>query len=106
LWRCGGGAHLAKTAAGAKRAIEDARVDVGTDADVATLVRAALRAAGKDDGIVVHDPTQNASLAKQALVQLGFSSAVADTAVRAACAHVGTDVSLEDFIKEALRNCR
>jgi len=106
LWRCGGGAHLAKTAAGAKRAIEDALVHVGTDADVATLVRAALRAAGKDDDVAVHDPTQNAALAKQALVQLGFPAATAHAALRAACAHVGTDVSLEDFIKEALRNCR
>jgi len=96
--------QLGWTAAGAKRAIEDARAHVGTDADVATLVRAALRAAGRDDGPAAHDPNQNAALAKQALVQLGFPAAVADAAVRAARAHVGTDVSLEDFIKASLRS--
>ena len=64
---------------------------------------------GEEKVAAPHDPTkndQNAALAKQALVQLGFPSATADEAVRAACAHVGTDVSLEDFIKEPLRCCR
>jgi len=80
---------------------------------------------GRNEATVVHDPTRNAVLAKQALVQLGFlaavvwrqlsggsclaavaDAAVADAAVRAASAHVDTDVSLEDFIREALRNCR
>jgi len=37
---------------------------------------------------------------------LGFSVAIADEAVRVAQAHIGTEVSLEMFIKEALRNCR
>jgi len=98
--------QLGWSATGAKRAIEDARARVGTETDVATLVRAALRAAGKDDEAAVHDPTQNVALAKQALVQLGFPAAVADAAVCAASTHVDTDVSLEDFIREALRNCR
>ena len=70
------------------------------------LVRAALRAAGKDDAAAVHDPPRNAVLAKQALVQLGFPAAAADAAVGAASAHVDTEVSLEEFIREALRNCR
>jgi len=43
---------------------------------------------------------------RQALVQLGFAASIADAAVRVARAHVGRNVRLEDFIKEALRNCR
>jgi len=98
--------QLGWTVVAATRALEDIRAHVSADADVATLVRAALRMAGKEAATAVHDPTQTPALARQALVQLGFAASIADAAVRAARAHVGTDVHLEDFIKEALRNCR
>jgi len=100
--------QLGWTAVAAKRALEDVRAHVGTDADVGTLVRAALRTAGKAEAAATapHEPKELTTLAKQALVQLGFPAAIADEAVRTARAHAGTDVSLEAFIKEALRNCR
>jgi Holliday junction resolvasome RuvABC DNA-binding subunit len=48
----------------------------------------------------------NAALAKQALVQLGFSLAAAEAALTAARAHVEPNAPLELLIKEALRHCR
>jgi len=98
--------QLGWTAAAAKRALEDVCAQVGMDADVGALVRAALRTTGKNEAAAAHEPEELTALAKQALVQLGFPAVVAEEAVRAAGAHVGVDVSLEAFIKEALRNCR
>jgi len=95
--------QLGWTAAAAKRALDDVRAHVGADADAGALVRAALHVAEKHD-TVAHE-AELPALAKQALVQLGFSATIADEAVRAARAHVGTDATLEAFIKEALRNC-
>jgi len=97
--------QLGWTAAAANRALEDVRSNVGADADAGTLVRAALRVAGKHD-TAAHEAMELPALARQALVQLGFPAAIADQAARAARTHVGTDVTLEAFIKEALRNCR
>ena len=68
--------------------------------------------AGKDEARVEPETAAAQALeeltvvAKQALVQLGFPAAIANEAVRAAHAYVGTEVSLEAFIKEALRNSR
>ena len=94
----------------AKRALEEARAHVGTDADVPALVKAVLDLGrGRD----AHSPiarTETATdipkLARQALVQSGFGAAIADAAVARACARVGTDVELAALIKEALRYCR
>jgi len=43
---------------------------------------------------------------KPALVQFGFLAAIAADAVPAARAHAGAEVSLEHFLKEALRTSR
>ena len=52
------------------------------------------------------DDDDNASLAQQALRQLGFKPAIAAGAVDAALARVPADVKLVDLIREALRHCR
>jgi Holliday junction resolvasome RuvABC DNA-binding subunit len=44
-------------------------------------------------------------LAKQALVQLGYSAGIAAAAVEAACVKVGSDAALETVIREALQCC-
>jgi hypothetical protein len=96
----------------AKRAIDDARARVGTTADVVNLVRmalargragASLSAAARTDDSPCGSET--VSLAKQALVQLGFDRATAERAVSTSRAHVGTDGPLDVFIKDALRHC-
>jgi hypothetical protein len=43
--------------------------------------------------------------ARDALVGLGWKSAIASSAVDEACAHVGTDVGIDVLIREALRRC-
>jgi len=32
---------------------------------------------------------------------LGFAAAIVDETARAACVHTGTDVNIEDFVREA-----
>ena len=81
--------------AAADERVARANGHVGINADVATPVHTILPAAGEEEVAAAHDPKQNAALAKQALVQLGFPAAIADEAVRAAKAHVGTEVSVE-----------
>jgi Holliday junction resolvasome RuvABC DNA-binding subunit len=87
----------------ARRALDAALTHVGRDADVAALVQAVLamnREAAIDD-----DDASNASLAKRALVQSGYPSALAIKAVEAAQTHVGLNASLETLIMEAFRRC-
>jgi Holliday junction resolvasome RuvABC DNA-binding subunit len=43
--------------------------------------------------------------ARDALVGLGWKATIARTAVEEAISHVGSDTSLEDLIREALRRC-
>ena len=50
------------------------------------------------------DAEDPCKLAKQALVQMGYSSAIATRAVTAASAHVGAS-DLQSLIKEALQRC-
>jgi hypothetical protein len=45
------------------------------------------------------------AMAKQALVQSGYSAGVAERAVDAARAHVGTDADVATLIFEAFRRC-
>ena len=45
------------------------------------------------------------TLARAALIQLGWKPAIASAAVDAAIAHVGATVPLETLIREALRHC-
>jgi Holliday junction resolvasome RuvABC DNA-binding subunit len=80
---------------------------VGTNADVAALVQAVLALArtGQLKPVDAHEQ-DNAALARQALVQLGFSSATAAAALTAAREHVEPDAPLELLIKEALWHCR
>ncbi len=88
-------------AAGA--AVDEASAHVGSDADVGTIVKAALARGAAPRPTDEEDPVD---LARQALVQAGFSSATASQAVERAAAHVGTGVELGELIKEALRWCR
>ena len=85
----------------ARQAVIDARAGA-PEADVPTLVRMVLargRAAELIDS--AEDPCK---LAKQALVQMGYSAAIATRAVRAASAHVG-GADLQSLIKAALQRC-
>ncbi len=90
----------------ARRALEDSRAHVGTDADVQTLVKAVLaleaeRTVEDDEGEQGMD-----ALARQALVQSGFSPSVASKAVALARAGVTGSVDLATLIREALQRCR
>jgi len=96
--------QLGFKARAARAVLEEACAHVGADADIPTLVKAALdlsrRSAPREDSSI-----DVSAQAKQALVQLGYPSAVAAAAVQAACAHVGTNIALPLLIKEALRRC-
>jgi Holliday junction resolvasome RuvABC DNA-binding subunit len=69
---------------------------------VGTIVKAALARGAAPQPTDEEDPV---ALARQALVQAGFSSATATQAVERATAHVGTAVELGELIKQALRWC-
>jgi hypothetical protein len=88
-------------AAGA--AIDEVIAQASSNADVGTIVKAALARGAAPQPTNEEDTV---ALARQALVQAGFSSATATQAVERATAHVGTSVEISDFIKEALRWCR
>ncbi len=88
-------------AAGA--AIDEIIAHVGSDADVGTIVKAALARGAAPRPMEEQDPV---ALARRALVEAGFSSATATQAVERATAHVGTPIELERLLKEALRWCR
>ena len=49
--------------------------------------------------------SENAELARKALVQSGYKAAIAERAVNEACAHVDADADLVTLIKEAFRRC-
>jgi len=69
-----------------------------------TLVKAALDLGRRSEPCEDSSSDVGAE-AKQALVQLGYPSAVAAAAVQAACADVGMNIELPLLIKEALRRC-
>jgi hypothetical protein len=94
--------HLGYKARAAGAAIDAVITHVGRDADVETIVKAALARGAAPRPNDHDDPVE---LARRALVQLGFSSASATQAVERATAHVGTAVELSELIKEALRWC-
>src|SRR5690606_11197091 len=73
----------------AASAVDEVLAQVGSDADVGTIVKAALARGAASPPADDEDPIE---LARQALVQLGFSSPMAKTAVERATAHVGTAV--------------
>jgi Holliday junction resolvasome RuvABC DNA-binding subunit len=82
---------------------------VGTDADVAQLVHAALQLSRPDAPEITARATRDTvgedeltNLATQALVQLGYSRPIAINTVNAATVHVGGG-DLAALIKEALR---
>lgn len=96
----------------ARQALDAACAHVGTDATVAALVEQALALTRPDPATdlaaqtvdQVGETTMRA-MAKQALVQSGYSAGVAERAVEAACAHVGTETDLATLIAEAFRRC-
>jgi Holliday junction resolvasome RuvABC DNA-binding subunit len=101
--------QLGFKARAARAALEQATAHVGTDADVAQLVHAALQLSRPDAPEITAAATRETlgedemtKLATQALVQLGFPRPIAINAVHAASAHVGGG-DLEALIKEALR---
>jgi hypothetical protein len=87
----------------ARRALETARTHVGRDADIPELVQAVL--AMNRDAAIDDDDAGIPTLAKRALVQSGYSTAVAARAVEAALTHVGLNASVETVIMEAFRRC-
>ena len=94
--------QLGYKARAAGAAIDEVMAHVGSDAEVGTVVKAALARGSAAPSSTNEDPV---ALARQALVQLGFSSATATQAVERATAHVGTPIELAGLIKEALRWC-
>ena len=95
--------QFAYKARAAGAAIDEAIAHVGREADVGTIVKAALAHGAAPQPADTDDPVV---LARQALVQAGFSSATATQAVERATAHVGAPIELTGLIKEALRWCR
>jgi Holliday junction resolvasome RuvABC DNA-binding subunit len=96
----------------ARQALEQACAHVGTDASAVTLVEQALAMTRPDPAAdpasqtaeLVGDSAMRA-MAKQALMQSGYSAGVAERAVDAARAHVGTNADLATLIFEAFRRC-
>ena len=78
------------------------RYNVGA-LDSASLVKAVL-AHGRTRKIALDD-ADVFTLAKRAIVQLGYSAAIATPAVEATRAHVDADAGLPTVIREALRRC-
>lgn len=96
----------------ARQALDEACAHVGTDATVVALVEQALALTRPEPGSDAASQTAEAvgdsamrAMAKQALVQSGYSAGVAERAVDAARAHVGTDADLAMLIFEAFRRC-
>jgi Holliday junction resolvasome RuvABC DNA-binding subunit len=90
----------------ARRALEEARAHVGTNADVQTLVQTVLalesqRSVDDDEGEQGME-----ALARQALVQSGFSPGIASKAVASARAELAREIDLATLIREALQRCR
>jgi hypothetical protein len=97
--------QLGFKARAAKAAAEVACARVGSDADIPTIVKAALQREPRSPADAVSAAAAVQSEAKQALRQLGYRAGVADTAVARAVADVGSAVDLATLIKEALRRC-
>jgi Holliday junction resolvasome RuvABC DNA-binding subunit len=95
--------QLGFNARDAKRAIEAAWARVGSDVDIPTLVQTVLAMSREASAEPDHEDVP--TLARKALVQAGYSPAVAAKAVEAARAHVGTTAALEVLVVEALRRC-
>jgi hypothetical protein len=100
--------QLGFKARAARAAVDAACADLGTDADVSSIVKAALQrrptAEAEDHDSDRRDPVDLAD-AKQALRQLGYPRVIADAAVERARAHLGIESDLSTLIKEALRRC-
>lgn len=96
----------------AREALDAAYAHVGMDASVIALVEQALALTRPDPATdpatqtadVVGDAAMRA-MARQALVQSGYSAGAAERAVDAARAHVGTDADLATLLFEAFRRC-
>ena len=97
--------QLGMSAPAARAALEEASAHMDANAGVAQLVQVAFERSRRQ---VTESATREAvgdeamKLATQALIQLGYPSAVATSAVNAARAHVGTG-DLTTLIKEALQ---
>jgi Holliday junction resolvasome RuvABC DNA-binding subunit len=98
--------QLGFKARAARVALGAAAAHVGTDADVATLIKVVLELQ-RDGDLDSRSRTQDGLRddAAKALVQLGYTQAIATTAVHAASAHVGATDDVGTLIKEALRRC-
>jgi Holliday junction resolvasome RuvABC DNA-binding subunit len=98
--------QLGFKARAARAALNAARAHVGSDADVAMLVKAVLAQRRPDlDPSCSNAETDLRADATQALTQLGYSRPIASAAVEAASAHVGASRELATLIREALRRC-
>ena len=98
--------QLGYKGAAAKEAVERAWAALEQPADVVAIVTKALeldRAAMQPDVPVSRDDTEH--LARKALVQSGFSVAVAKRAVDVALQRVGADAELAVVLAEAFRQC-
>jgi hypothetical protein len=78
---------------------------VGAGADVSTLVQAVLARGSADADTVGEGDGDKLALAKQAVVQLGYTAAVANAAIDRARAHVDAAADLPTVIKAVLRFC-
>jgi len=95
--------QLGFKARAARQALDDVRAQVRASAEVATLVQAVLVRARTSD-----QPGRAEDVflcARQALVQLGYTSPIATAAVEAARVHVGAGAELQAVIKVALQRC-
>ncbi|HEY5944714.1 MAG TPA: HNH endonuclease signature motif containing protein [Kofleriaceae bacterium] len=94
--------QLGFKARAARTAAEAACAHVGADADVGTIVKAALQLNRHETTVA----TARIDEATQALVQAGYPRAISRAAVESASAHVGADRDLASLICEALRRCQ
>jgi hypothetical protein len=90
----------------AMKALEEVCAHVGTDADVQTLVTKVLALESQRTIEHVEDEQGIEGLARQALVQSGFSPSLARKAVASARAELASSIDLATLIREALQRCR
>jgi Holliday junction resolvasome RuvABC DNA-binding subunit len=89
----------------ATKALEQVSAHVDAGADVATLVQAVLARGSAAADTVADGEDDTLTLAKQAVIQLGYTAAVANAAIHRARAHVDAEADLPTVIKAVLRFC-
>jgi hypothetical protein len=103
--------HRGNDVRDSRTATHDARVRIppmrpATSND--RLLADCSRASATDPRAAAHHRPcrENIELARQALQESGYKAAIAERAVREACAHVDADADLVALIREAFRRCR